>query len=143
MQGGMSRVGPDVHASRTRAAVLDVAIGELRGVRLRMSPGRVVEFLPTLPGPVRAVSAASSTIPRQVDEPPHGRVGLAAVVAAQVVLLALRAPVDAAERLVEHVERVVVVRSSVSAQPARRDATPGHAANDRVRRWSGGLCDGV
>jgi transposase len=57
----MSLVGLDVHASQTHAAVLDMSTGELRGVRLRMPPGRVVEFLATLPGPVRAVYEAGPT----------------------------------------------------------------------------------
>jgi transposase len=57
----MSLVGLDVHASQTHAAILDMASGELRGVKLRMAPGRVVEFLATLPGPVRAVYEAGPT----------------------------------------------------------------------------------
>jgi transposase len=57
----MSLVGLDVHASQTHAAVLDMSSGELRGVRLRMAPGQVVEFLATLPGPVRAVYEAGPT----------------------------------------------------------------------------------
>jgi transposase len=57
----MSLVGLDVHASQTHAAVLETATGELRGVRLRMAPGQVVEFLATLPGPVRAVYEAGPT----------------------------------------------------------------------------------
>jgi transposase len=57
----MSLVGLDVHASQTHAAVLDMASGELRGVRLRMPPGQVVEFLATLPAPVRAVYEAGPT----------------------------------------------------------------------------------
>jgi transposase len=57
----MSLVGLDVHASQTHAAVLDVSTGELRGVRLRMAPAAVVEFLMTLPGPVRAVYEAGPT----------------------------------------------------------------------------------
>jgi transposase len=57
----MSLVGLDVHASQTHAAVLDVASGELRGVRLRGAPGGVVEFLASLPGPVRAVYEAGPT----------------------------------------------------------------------------------
>jgi transposase len=47
-----------VHGSQTHAAVLHMATGELRGVRLRMPPTAVVEFLPSLPGPVRAVHEA-------------------------------------------------------------------------------------
>jgi transposase len=50
-----------VHASQTHAAILDMASGELRGVRLRMAPVEVVEFLATLPGPVRAVYEAGPT----------------------------------------------------------------------------------
>ena len=61
MQHSMSLVGLDVHASQTHAAILDTATGELRGVRLRMAPGQVVEFLTTLPGPVRAVYEAGPT----------------------------------------------------------------------------------
>jgi transposase len=57
----MSLVGLDVHASQTHAAVLDTATGELRGVKLRMAPVGVVEFLSSLPGPVRAVYEAGPT----------------------------------------------------------------------------------
>jgi transposase len=57
----MSLVGLDVHASQTHAAVFDPSTGELRGVKLRMAPGQVVEFLSTLPGPVRAVYEAGPT----------------------------------------------------------------------------------
>jgi transposase len=38
----MSPVGLDVHAAQTHAAILDVATGELRGVKLRMAPAEVV-----------------------------------------------------------------------------------------------------
>src|SRR3954469_8847991 len=61
MQHSMSLVGLDVHASQTHAAILDTATGELRGVKLRMAPAEVVEFLATLPGPVRAVYEAGPT----------------------------------------------------------------------------------
>lgn len=61
MTQSMSLVGLDVHASQTHAAVLDISTGELRGVRLRMAPGQVVEFLATLPGPLRAVYEAGPT----------------------------------------------------------------------------------
>ena len=61
MQHSMSLVGLDVHASQTHAAILDMSTGELRGVKLRMPPGQVVEFLATLPGPVRAVYEAGPT----------------------------------------------------------------------------------
>jgi transposase len=61
MQGSISLVGLDVHASQTHAAILDCATGELRGVRLRMAPTKVVEFLADLPGPVRAVYEAGPT----------------------------------------------------------------------------------
>ena len=61
MVQSMSLVGLDVHASQTHAAILDMATGELRGVKLRMPPGQVVEFLATLPGPVRAVYEAGPT----------------------------------------------------------------------------------
>jgi transposase len=61
MAQSMSLVGLDVHASQTHAAVLDTATGELRGVRLRMPPLAVVEFLARLPAPVRAVYEAGPT----------------------------------------------------------------------------------
>jgi transposase len=61
MAQSMSVVGLDVHASQTHAAVLDTATGELRGVKLRMSPTQVVEFSSSLPGPVRAVYEAGPT----------------------------------------------------------------------------------
>ena len=61
MPESMSVVGLDVHASQTHAAILDMASGELRGVRLRMAPVEVVEFLAALPGPVRAVYEAGPT----------------------------------------------------------------------------------
>lgn len=61
MAQSMSLVGLDVHASQTHAAILGMATGELRGVRLRMAPVEVVEFLAKLPGPVRAVYEAGPT----------------------------------------------------------------------------------
>ena len=61
MQHSMSLVGLDVHAAQTHAAVLDMSTGELRGVKLRMAPVEVVEFLAGLPGPVRAVYEAGPT----------------------------------------------------------------------------------
>ena len=50
MAQSMSLVGLDVHASQTHAAILDMASGELRGVRLRMAPVEVVEFLADVAG---------------------------------------------------------------------------------------------
>src|SRR4051794_24996200 len=61
MAQSMSLVGLDVHASQTHAAILDTVSGELRGVKLRIAPSEVVEFLATLPGPVRAVYEAGPT----------------------------------------------------------------------------------
>src|SRR3954467_2868622 len=61
MQRSMSLVGLDVHASQSHAAILDMASGEVRCVRLRMAPGDVVGFLASLPGPVRAVYEAGPT----------------------------------------------------------------------------------
>lgn len=61
MVQSMSLVGLDVHALQTQAAILDTSTGELRGVKLRMAPGQVVEFLATLPGAVRAVYEAGPT----------------------------------------------------------------------------------
>jgi transposase len=61
MNRSISLVGLDVHAAQTHAAILDVRTGELRGVKLRMPPVEVVEFLSKLPGPVRAVYEAGPT----------------------------------------------------------------------------------
>jgi transposase len=61
MQHGMSLVGLDVHAAQTHAAILDMGTGELRGVKLRMAPAEVVDFLAGLPGSVRAVYEAGPT----------------------------------------------------------------------------------
>src|SRR3954454_16343368 len=71
MQHSMSLVGLDVHAAQTHAAVLDMATGELRGVKLRMTPIEVVGFLAGLPGPVSAVYEAGPTgfgLPRAAVE---------------------------------------------------------------------------
>jgi transposase len=57
----ISLVGLDVHAAQTHAAVLDMSTGELRGVKLRMAPIDVVDFLAGLPGPVQAVYEAGPT----------------------------------------------------------------------------------
>ncbi len=51
MVRSISLVGLDVHAAQTHAAILDTGTGELRGVKLRMPPLEVVEFLAGLPGP--------------------------------------------------------------------------------------------
>ena len=61
MAQSMSLVGLDVHASQTHAAILDMASGELRGVRLRVAAVEVVEFLQRLPGAVGAVYEAGPT----------------------------------------------------------------------------------
>jgi transposase len=61
MKDSISLVGLDVHASQTHAAIVDMSTGELRGVKLRMPPVEVVEFLATLPGTVRAVYEAGPT----------------------------------------------------------------------------------
>lgn len=57
----ISLVGLDVHAAQTHAAILDVETGELRGVKLRLAPVEVVDFLAGLPGPVQAVYEAGPT----------------------------------------------------------------------------------
>jgi transposase len=57
----ISLVGLDVHAAQTHAAILDLSTGELRGVKLRLAPVEVVDFLAGLPGPVQAVYEAGPT----------------------------------------------------------------------------------
>jgi len=62
MSESMALVGLDVHKSRTVAAVLDPATGELRMERLRGEPERVVPvFLEELDRPVAAVYEAGPT----------------------------------------------------------------------------------
>jgi transposase len=53
--------GLDVHAHRTHASIIDTATGELRRQRLSCPPAELVDFLATLPGPVRAVYEAGPT----------------------------------------------------------------------------------
>jgi len=57
----ISLVGLDVHAAQTHAAILNAETGELRGVKLRLAPIEVVDFLGSLPGPVTAVYEAGPT----------------------------------------------------------------------------------
>ena len=57
----ISLVGLDVHAAQTHAAILNAETGELRGVKLRVAPVDVVDFLGSLPGPVTAVYEAGPT----------------------------------------------------------------------------------
>jgi transposase len=61
MPGTMTYVGFDVHARSAHAAVIDVMTGELS--RVRFGPGieTPVEWLRTLPGPVRACYEAGPT----------------------------------------------------------------------------------
>ena len=54
-------VGLDVHAAQTHAAILNTETGELRGVKLRVAPVEVVDFLGSLPGLVQAVYEAGPT----------------------------------------------------------------------------------
>src|SRR5262249_9385014 len=61
MKGSISLVGLDVHAAQTHAAILNTETGEVRGVKLRLAPVEIVEFLAGLPGPVRAVYEAGPT----------------------------------------------------------------------------------
>src|SRR5450755_3088797 len=61
MPGTMTYVGFDVHARSAHAAAIDVMSGELS--RVRFGPGieTPVDWLRTLPGPVRACSEAGAT----------------------------------------------------------------------------------
>jgi transposase len=61
MPGTMTYVGFDVHARSTHAAAIDVMTGELQ--RVRFGPGiqTPVDWLKTLPGPVRACYEAGPT----------------------------------------------------------------------------------
>jgi hypothetical protein len=61
MSGTMTYVGFDVHARSAYAAAVDVMTGELW--RVRFGPGieTSVDWLRTLPGPVRACDEAGPT----------------------------------------------------------------------------------
>lgn len=54
-------VGLDVHASETQAALLDQATGELTYRRIRGRPAQAIDFLETVPPPLRAVYEAGPT----------------------------------------------------------------------------------
>jgi len=61
MPGTMTYVGFDVHARSTHAAVIDVMTGELSRVRFGPGVDAPVDWLRTLPGPVRACYEAGPT----------------------------------------------------------------------------------
>jgi transposase len=54
-------VGLDVHVAATRAAILDLATGELRKQRLSGRSDEIAAFVAALPGPVRATYEAGPT----------------------------------------------------------------------------------
>ena len=55
MTEGICFAGLDVHARKTVAAAVQVGSGEVFRVQLSGSPRAVIEWLVSLPGPVRAV----------------------------------------------------------------------------------------
>src|SRR6266536_3901957 len=57
----MTYVGLDVHARSTHAAAIDVASGELRRARFGGGSGEVVEWLQTLPLPLKGCYEAGPT----------------------------------------------------------------------------------
>jgi len=57
----MTYVGLDVHARSTHAAAIDVASGELRRARFEDGSGQVIEWLQTLPLPLRGCYEAGPT----------------------------------------------------------------------------------
>src|SRR3984885_10635975 len=61
MPGTMTYVGFDVHARSTHAAAIDVMSGELQRVRFGPGVQTPVDWLKTLPGPVRACYEAGPT----------------------------------------------------------------------------------
>jgi transposase len=61
MANGMRWVGLDVHAWETQAAVLEQATGELGYRKVRGRPAAVIDWLETLPKPLRAVYEAGPT----------------------------------------------------------------------------------
>jgi transposase len=61
MSEGICFAGLDVHARKTAAAAVQLGSGEVFRARLSGSPATVIEWLQTLPGPVRAVYEAGPT----------------------------------------------------------------------------------
>ena len=61
MSDGIRFAGLDVHARRTAAAAVRLGSGEVSKARLAGSPSAAIEWLWTLPGPVRAVYEAGPT----------------------------------------------------------------------------------
>jgi transposase len=58
---GICFAGLDVHARKTAAAAVQLGSGEVFKARLAGSPAAAIEWLQTLPGPVRAVYEAGPT----------------------------------------------------------------------------------
>ena len=58
---GICFAGLDVHARKTAAAAVQLGSGEVFKAQLAGSPGAAIEWLRTLPGPVRAVYEAGPT----------------------------------------------------------------------------------
>ena len=61
MTDGICFVGLDVHARKTAAAAVQLGSGEVFKAQLPGSPAAAIEWLQTLPGPVRAVYEAGPT----------------------------------------------------------------------------------
>jgi len=61
MTDGICFAGLDVHARKTAAAAVQLGSGEVFTARLSGSPATVIEWLQSLPGPVRAVYEAGPT----------------------------------------------------------------------------------
>ena len=61
MIDGICFAGLDVHARKTAAAAVQLGSGEVFKARLSGLPGAAIEWLQTLPGPVRAVYEAGPT----------------------------------------------------------------------------------
>ena len=61
MTDGICFAGLDVHARKTAAAAVQLVSGEVFKAQLSGSPTAVIEWLVSLPGPVRAVYEAGPT----------------------------------------------------------------------------------
>ena len=61
MTDGICFVGLDVHARKTVAAAVQLGSGEVFKAQLPGSPAAALQWLATLPGPVRAVYEAGPT----------------------------------------------------------------------------------
>jgi transposase len=96
-----SWVGLDVHAQSVVAGVIDAGSGEVRSQRVPAGPDETVEWLQTLPAPVRVVYEAEPTGYRLVRACAEAGIGCVVAAPSKIRLAADRVKTDRhdAERL--------------------------------------------